>query len=241
MTTDRTSVTIGLSTRPGTAGPSGDAAVVHTLADQTTAAAVVDGIGHSERVSSVATLLAEVAARVAARRGALAGLLSAGELVADPGVEEDPEPDAVAVAAVTGPGDDTTRIAWIGDARAWGWDGTRLHQYSTDQTMAQFLRAHGDVAAEIAEHHDAWVRASLATAVVATVREAEIPDRLVLLTTDGIHDTVDHVEFEALVRAHEDHPQALTDALTAAAREGRNGERDDATAVALLHLSALTD
>jgi hypothetical protein len=44
----------------------GDAAVVHTLADQTTAAAVVDGIGRSERVSSVATLLAEVAARVGA-------------------------------------------------------------------------------------------------------------------------------------------------------------------------------
>lgn len=240
MTTDRTSVTIGLSTRPGTAGPSGDAAVVHTLADQTTAAAVVDGIGHSERVSSVARVLAEVAARVTARRGALAGLLSAGELVADPGAEEEPEPDAVAVAAVTVPGDDTTRIAWVGDARAWGWDGTRLHQYSTDQTMGQFLRVHGDVPAEIAEHHDAWVRASLATAVVATVREAEIPDRLVLLTTDGIHDTVGHAEFEALVRAHEDHPQALTDALTAAAREGRNGERDDATAIALLHLPAST-
>lgn len=99
MTTDRASITIGLSTRPGTAGPSGDAAVVHTLADQTTAAAVVDGIGHSERVSSVATLLAAVAARIAA----LAGLLSAGELVADPGAEAETEPDAVAVVAVTGP------------------------------------------------------------------------------------------------------------------------------------------
>lgn len=240
MTTDRTSVTIGLSTRPGTAGPSGDAAVVHTMADQTTASAVVDGIGHSDRVSSVATLLAEVAARVTARRGALAGLLSAGELVADPGAEEGPEPDAVAVVAVTAPGDDTTRIAWVGDARAWGWDGTRLRQYSTDQTMGEFLRVYGGPAAELADQHDVWVRASLATAVVATVREAEIPDRLVLLTTDGVHDTVGHDEFEAVVRAHENHPQALTDALTAAAREGRTGERDDATAVALLHLSAST-
>ncbi|MGG7571199.1 hypothetical protein [Streptomyces sirii] len=239
MTTDR-AIAIGLSTRPGTAGPSGDAAVVHTLADQTVAAAIVDGIGHSERVSCVATLLAEVAARVAARRGTLPGLLSAAELVADPGAEEVAEPDAVAVVAVTAPGDDTTRIAWVGDARAWGWDGTRLRQYSTDQTMGQFLRVYGGPAVELADHHDVWVRASLATAVVATVREAEISDRLVLLTTDGIHDIVGHDEVEALVRAHEDHPQALTDALAAAAREDRTGERDDATAVALLHLPAST-
>ncbi|MEU5399735.1 hypothetical protein ABZ348_10600 [Streptomyces sp. NPDC005963] len=231
---------IGLSTRPGTAGPSGDAAVVHMLADRTTAAAIVDGIGHSERVATVATLLAEVAARVAARRGALAGLLSAGELVADPGYDDEPEPDAVAVAAVTGPGDDTTRIAWVGDARAWGWNGVRLRQYSTDQTMGEFLRVYGGPAADLADHHDAWVRTSLATAVVATVREAEIPDRLVLLTTDGIHDTVSPPELEALVRAHEDHPQTLTDALTAAARTGHSGERDDATAVALLHQATTT-
>ncbi|WP_030757144.1 SpoIIE family protein phosphatase [Streptomyces sp. NRRL F-5135] len=228
------SVTVALSTRPGTAGLSGDAAAVHTLADQTAAVAVVDGIGHSERVASVSALLAEVVARVAARRGALAGLLSAGELVADPGADEEPEPDAVAVVAVTDPGDDTTRIAWVGDARAWGWDGTRLRQYSTDQTMGQFLRrVHPDGPPERAHHYDAWVRAALSTAVVATVREAEISDPLVLLTTDGIHDTVNQAELEALVHAHRD-PQALADALTAAAREGCNGERDDATAAVLL-------
>ncbi|WP_436776362.1 hypothetical protein [Yinghuangia sp. YIM S09857] len=187
------------------------------------------------------TLLAEVAARVATRRGALAGLLSASELVADPSAEEGPEPDAVAVVAVAAPGDNTTRIAWVGDARAWGWDVTRLRQYSTDQTMGQFLRVYGGPAAELAGHHDEWVRASLAAAAVATVREAEVPDRLVLLTTDGMHDTVGHEEVEALLRAHENHPQAPADALAAAAREGRTGERDDATAVALLHPSAPTD
>lgn len=229
----RTTVATGLASRPGTADPSGDAAMVHGLADQTTAAAVVDGIGHSERVASMADLLARVAARITARRGPLAGLLAAAELIADSGSSS--EPDAVAVAAVTAPGDGMTRIAWIGDARAWGWDGTTLRQYSTDLTMGQWLRANGNVPAEIAEHHDAWVRASLATAVVASIRETEIPDQMVILTSDGVHDQVPHDVLEALVRAHEDAPQDLADALVAAARPDGDGARDDATAVVLLH------
>ncbi|MFF2014098.1 hypothetical protein ACFVWY_34235 [Streptomyces sp. NPDC058195] len=169
----------------------------------------------------------------------MAGLLSASELVPSSGAEEEPEPDAVAVVALTAPGDDTTRIAWAGDARAWGWGGTRLRQDSTDQTMRQFPRVCGGPAAELADHRDVWVRVSLATAVVATAREAEIPDRLVLLTADEIHDTVGRDEVEALVRAHEAHPQVLTNGpWPAAARDGLTGERDDATAVALLYLSA---
>jgi serine/threonine protein phosphatase PrpC len=227
-------VAIGLASRPGTVHPSGDAAVVHTTADQATAVAVVDGIGHSDRVAYVARLLAEVAARVAARRGPLAGLLSAGELVADPGDGEEPEPDAVAVVAVTQPGKDTTRVAWVGDCRAWGWDGAELRQYSTDHTMGQWLRIHRGVPADIVSHHDAWVRVTVAGAVVATVREVEIPDRLVLLTSDGVHDQVDLVDLVDLVRAHVADPQALAQALTAAARTSDGGERDDATAVVLL-------
>ncbi|MFC4587449.1 hypothetical protein [Sphaerisporangium corydalis] len=43
--------------------------MVRVLADGTTAAAVIDGIGHTELVLSVAALLAEAAARIATRRG----------------------------------------------------------------------------------------------------------------------------------------------------------------------------
>jgi serine/threonine protein phosphatase PrpC len=75
---------------------------------------------------------------------------------------------------------------------------------------------------------------SLSTAVVATVREAAIPDPLVMLTTDGIHGTVGHGELEAIVRTNQADPQAAADALAAAAREDRDGNRDDATAVVLL-------
>jgi serine/threonine protein phosphatase PrpC len=236
MTMDeRTNVDTGMSTRQGSAAPNADAAVVHCLQDGTVGAAVVDGIGHAPPVAHTAALLAEVAARVTARRGALAGLLSAGELISEPGSWGEAEADAVAVAAVTGPGDSTTRVAWVGDARAWGWNGSRLLQYSTDQTMGEFLRVHGDVPAPIAEHHDAWVRASLATAVVATVHEVEIPDHLVLLTTDGIHDSIDRDVLERLVVRYAKNPRGLAAALCLAAGPDRGGIRDDATAVVILH------
>lgn len=232
--TEPPGVTAALSTRQGTAGPTGDAATIHTLSDRTTAAALIDGIGHSARVSRIAALLADVTARVAARRGALAGLLAAGELITDPGPADNPEPDAVAATAITAPCDNVTRVAWVGDVRVWGWDGNRLRLHSTDQTMGQFLRVYGGPAADLAPAHDNWVRVSLSTAVVATVRETELPEPLVLLTTDGIHDTVPRERLEALIREHGHHPQTLANQLTVAALPGRTGERDDATAVVLL-------
>ncbi|WP_329492610.1 hypothetical protein OG618_37670 (plasmid) [Kitasatospora sp. NBC_01246] len=238
-TTERTRIETAAATREGSTAPSGDATALFVLADETVGAALVDGIGHSDRVARTAGLLAEVAARTAARRGVLAGLLGAGELIADPGAGDEPEPDAVAAVAVTAPGDSTTRVAWVGDARAYGWDGERLTLYSTDQTMGQWVRQHNEVPAEIAAHHDAWVRVSLSTAVVATVREVEIPDPVVILTSDGVHDSVDHQTLEELVgrvlRAYGHNPGALAEALVGAARRVRGGDRDDATALVLIH------
>lgn len=233
MTTSRTSITTGLATRAGTAGRSGDAAAVHALADQTTAAAVVDGIGHSERVAAAAALLAEVSARIAARRGPLAGLLTATELVADPGVADEPEPDAVAVVAAWDAGDDRVRVAWVGDCRAYAWESDQLRPLTVDHNLAEQLAACG-YQGEITRHAAQWVRTSVATAAVATVAEAWTCAPLVVLTSDGVHDQVPHDVMESLARTHRDDPQALADALTAAAVAGTDGERDDATALVIL-------
>ncbi|MEU9888035.1 hypothetical protein [Sphaerisporangium sp. NPDC051011] len=209
-----------------------DAVAVHTTSDLTTAAAVVDGIGNSEKVAACSRLLAQVAARVAARRNGLAGILSAGELVADAGPDEDdPEPDAVAVVAVAREGEET-RVAWVGDSRAYGWTGSDLRQYTTDHTVGEQLRCNG-APLELAEDHDNWLRTSLSLAVVATVYTVEIPDPLVILTSDGVHDSVPHEELIALVRKYQHEPQALADALVAAAQPDEDGYRDDATAVVL--------
>lgn len=225
-------ITTGQATRPGTTTPSGDAAVIHRQADGTVAAAVIDGIGHSPRVAEVARLLAETAARVAARRGPLAGLLTSTELVADPGPGDEPEPDAVAVVAVAEPGDDRVRIAWVGDARAYALEDSRLRPLTTDHNLAEQLAMCG-YAGEVTRRAAQWVRTTVATAAVATVSEAWTTSALVLLTSDGVHDQVPHEELEALVCEHADAPQALADALVAAARADVDGCRDDATALVL--------
>lgn len=231
MTTHTTRVTIGQASREGTAEDNADAAKVYALADGTVGAAVIDGIGHGPHTSTTAPLLAEVAARIAARRGPLAGLLTASELIADPGIDGK-EADAVAVAARVRPDDDVVVVNWTGDARAYGWDGLRLNLYTDDHTVGQQLRANG-VALDIAREHDNWLRTSLARASIGTVYTAGIRDRLVILASDGVHDQVDIGVMEDLVREHASDPQALADALVAAAQEDDDGYRDDATVVVL--------
>ncbi|WP_458089550.1 hypothetical protein [Streptomyces malaysiensis] len=191
---------------------------------------MVDGIGHSDGTHAIVPVLATAAARVAAHRGVLPGLMTAAEILADPGEDGDAG-DAVAVVALAVP-DDRTMVAWCGDARAYGWDGTALTQYTTDATMGHQLREHGGVPADICEHHDAWVRTSLVRATIATVREVTIPaGHWVILTTDGVHDRLTPEEMTNALRGA-DGPRAASTALTAAATS-HSGPRDDAAAVVI--------
>ncbi|MFF2378650.1 protein phosphatase 2C domain-containing protein [Streptomyces xiamenensis] len=233
MTTIDFMVRTGWATRAGTAEPSGDAVVVRVLPDGTTAAAVVDGIGHSAEVAETAGLLAAVAARVTGRRGPLAGLLSAAELIADTGAGADSEADAVAAVAVAEPGGEV-RVGWIGDCRAYALeDGGELVQLTHDHNLADQLELCG-YTGEVLRSAGQWVRTTVATATVATVGEAWTQAPVVLLTTDGVHDQVPHEEMARLARRHEDDPQALADALVAAATADDSGVRDDATASVLV-------
>ncbi|MFD8964407.1 hypothetical protein ACFV0C_05270 [Streptomyces sp. NPDC059568] len=221
----------GTATREGTALDNADAARVYVLADGTVGAAVIDGIGHGPHTSATVPLLAGTAARISARRGPLAGLLTASELIADAGADGE-EADAVAVAARVRPDDGVLVVTWTGDARAYGWDGTTLSLYTDDHTVGAQLRANG-VALEIARKHDNWLRTSLARASIGTVYTAGIKDPLVILTSDGVHDQVSHDAMTTLVSAHRDDPQALADALVAAAQPDETGYRDDATAIVI--------
>jgi serine/threonine protein phosphatase PrpC len=97
--------------------------------------------------------------------------------------------------------------------------------------MGAFLRQNGDH--DVAELHDNWVRISLATATVTTVALSEAPaDELVLLVSDGLDD-LPASDLTALVRDLHRDPQALAEAIVAAARADSTGYRDDATAVVL--------
>ncbi|MEQ4609835.1 hypothetical protein ABMX48_26360 [Streptomyces cavourensis] len=221
----------GIATREGTAADNADAAKVYVLSNGTVGAAVIDGIGHGPHTSATAPLLAETAARVAAHRGALAGILSAGLLIADEG-DDGEEANAVGVAVLVD--DAGARAAWVGDCDVLGWDGTRLRRYSTPQVMGEWVRQYGPPV-EIAAHYDDWVRVSLHSATVATTGEVDIPDEVVLLLllSDGAHDQVPADVMEGLAREYHHDPQALANAIVAAARSDENGYRDDATVVVI--------
>jgi hypothetical protein len=224
-------IRVALATRQGTADGNADAAAIFTAADLTTAAAVVDCIGHTPKAHALAPVLAEVAARTGAVRGALAGLLSTALLVTDPGADED-TPDAVAVVAVAAPGADTT-VVWCGDCRAYAWDGARLRRYSNDHTGGQQLQRFPGFPPET-DPDEPWLRVSLSRATPATVYEMQIPaGEPVILTSNGVHDQMAHRELETLVGGHHSDPQSLADLIVAAARDADDGHRDDATVVVL--------
>ncbi|MFC6080880.1 PP2C family protein-serine/threonine phosphatase [Sphaerisporangium aureirubrum] len=222
---------VASASRRGIHSHNGDAAATHRVpGTEVVGAAVVDGIGNSPDVAEFAWLAAQVAARVGARTTATLGILAAAELNAAPAAS-DIETDGVAVVAVAEPG--STSIAWTGDCRAYGWTGEKLELRTTDDTIGEYLRAHG-VPVDVAAQHDDRLRTSLGRSTVATVHFVVIEDRLVVLTSDGVHDSVPHEALEVLVLTHQDDPQALADAIVEAACENGKGYRDDATAVVML-------
>ncbi|WP_019632682.1 hypothetical protein [Actinomadura atramentaria] len=224
---------VATATRRGRRRFNCDAVSTFTASDATTAVAVLDGTGNSRELAEAMERLAWVAARVAAQRGGLAGIMAAASVIADPGTSG-AAPDGVAVIAVRHPDDTDTAITWTGDARAYGWNGTRLRQYSTDHTVGQHLRLNG-MPVEVAEDHDNWLRVSLANSTVGTVYQAAIPgDELVLLTSDGVHDSVPEPVLLDLLRTLYLAPQMLANAVVDAAEpDPDTGYRDDATAAVL--------
>lgn len=236
-------VDIGLAQRPGTESPCADGAHVHRRGDRV-CAAVVDGAGHREETVDFAQHAPSVITLMGMAMGGLVGLTTAGRMAA----AYDRPPHMSAVYASMEPGR-PTGVHWIGDCRAYGWDGAALTLWSTDQTMGQWLRWNGGktvelVPVEVAESQDNWSRLGLAQATELTCRQLEIPEDVpvVLLVSDGISDQVDRETVEALCRTHADTPQALADALVAAAEgddDPDTGEpyRDDATVVVLRRLT----
>jgi PPM family protein phosphatase len=219
-----------IATRQGTDTPNCDRAAVFTAERGDTAAAVIDGTGHDETIAEIMHAVATVAVRVGAQRGALAGLMSGAELVTDRGRDGD-GPSGVGVLAVAY--EDAVDVAWIGDCRAYGWDGRALLQYTTDHTLGEQLRRNG-APWQVAEQHDNWSTTTLCYAAVATIRQVQIPlGQTVILTSDGVHAAIEPDALAAIVREHAHDAQALADALVAAPETDGEGFRDDATALVL--------
>lgn len=235
-------VTVGTAQRPGTEPPCADGLHIHRRGERV-CAVLVDGAGHHAEVVDLARHAPSAIALTGMAMGGLVALITAGRMTA----AYDRPPHMSAVFASMEPGR-PTGVHWIGDCRAYGWDGEKLTQWSTDQTMGEWLRWNGGktihvLPIEVTKAQDNWARLGLAQATEMTCRQVEIPEDvpLVLLVSDGISDQVNLGTVEALCREHADAPQALADALVAAAEgeeveeEGGRTElyRDDATAVVL--------
>ncbi|PRY40633.1 PP2C family protein-serine/threonine phosphatase [Umezawaea tangerina] len=190
--------------------------------------AVADGIGDSERAGHAARLAATTAAREAAHVGAGRAVAAARAALEawQPGDEHHLAGDAVLVAAAPRLGGGFT-VAWAGDARAYFWDGAALTQLTTDQTVAEYFREHGQKPTARMEH---VVTNSVRLSAPATIGLAHAPrgpGRLVL-TSDGVHGRLTPEGFR-LIMAGAGDPGTTAALLVATAL--RAGGTDNATAL----------
>ncbi|HWO62616.1 MAG TPA: protein phosphatase 2C domain-containing protein [Umezawaea sp.] len=192
--------------------------------------AVADGIGDSEDAGRAARLAAEAAAREAARLGA-GRAVSAARAALEAWLPDDEHHlagDAVLVTAAPRLGGGFT-VAWAGDARAYFWDGTALTRLTTDQTVAEYFRGHGQTPTPRMEH---VVTNSVRLSKPATIGLAHAPrgaGRLVL-TSDGVHGRLTAEGFRLIVAGAGD-PGTTSALLVATAL--RAGGTDNATALVI--------
>ncbi|MBH0774670.1 protein phosphatase 2C domain-containing protein [Nocardia sp. NEAU-351] len=208
-----------------------NADAVATWTDPTSGRAafvVADGVGDHLPAARAARAAATVAAREAARGGdAAEGILAAQRHL----LREFPEPKAdsalvVAVLPTTDRDDAPADIAWVGDCRAYRWNGRTLHQITTDHTLAEYLRLRGRYAAPRTHH--------IITTTVRTVRPDQIgraatgsSNGRLLLSTDGVHKPLGIAAIKAALACGES-AQATADGLVELALH--SGGRDNASA-----------
>jgi len=205
-----------------------DAVAAFARAGQDIVFALADGVGDAAGAAHAARVAASAAARTPAAEGPVAAVVAAQRAVRDlPGGG-----DCVLVVAIPFSDGLGFRIAWLGDARAYSWTPGALVQLTTDQTLAQYFRDHGEVPAPHMEH---VVTASVRTAEAAEIGIAEVHSGGLLLTSDGVHKTLT-AETMLETLAEPDHAAALLveTAIT-------SGGSDNATAIVVAPSGALAN
>lgn len=195
-----------------------------------TAYAVADGVGDHLAAARAARLVAQTAARVAVTHGAHAGIVAAqAELL-----RELPEAAAdsvliVAVAPIEGQPDAPTDIAWLGDCRAYRWNGRILHQITTDHTVAEYFRARGHIPAPGMGH---LVTTSARTAAPEEIGVATTGTSLgrLLLCTDGVSKRLDLPAIKSILAQPNSPDEAVEFLVTEALATGGT---DNTTALVL--------
>ncbi|MEU3628848.1 serine/threonine protein phosphatase [Amycolatopsis coloradensis] len=143
--------------------------------------ALADGVGDHPKAAHAARTAASAAARAPAEKGAVEAVLAAQRAVLQLGGAGD---CVLVVAVQSGEG---YGIAWLGDARAYAWDGYTVRQVTKDHTLAQYFRDHDQPVTPRMEH---VVTTSVRTAGAHEIGAATIKTGGLLLTSDGVHKTL---------------------------------------------------
>jgi serine/threonine protein phosphatase PrpC len=139
--------------------------------------ALADGVGDDPAAAQAARVAAAAAARTPVHKGPVEAVLAAQQAV-----RERSYGDAVLVVAMPMAGG--YRIAWVGDARAYTWDGATLRRLTTDHTLAEYFRARHQPVTPRMEH---VVTTSVRTTKQHEIGTAEMTSGGLLLTSDGVH------------------------------------------------------
>lgn len=188
--------------------------------------AVADGIGDTVAAYGAAHVAADAAARVAATGSAFDALLAARSALAGSGSKG--AGDAVlVVAALRAEGGE---LAWVGDCRAYFFDGAAVRQLTTDQTMAAAVREAGLETPPPRWEH--VVTASVRSAAVETAGRAAVPAGVgrLALVTDGVHRELSPEEIAAVL-AYSHDPATAARELTDLALLAGGGDNASATVV----------
>ncbi len=97
-------------------------------------------------------------------------------------------------------------IAWVGDSRAYLWDGEKVQQISKDHSLVQLLIEAGDITPEEAENHPQKhvITQSIGVSALSNVDVSRITglwekDHRVILCSDGLSDLVSQDEIQAIL------------------------------------------
>lgn len=223
------SITPGAVSRRGRRSLNADAFATYTdPAVGRTAFVVADGVGDNLLAARAARTAASVAARTGAQAGAHAGVVAAQQEL----LRQFPEQSAdcvlvIAVLPAAGQPDGPCDIAWVGDCRAYRWNGRVLHQITTDHTVAEFMRAKGIRPAGRMDH---LVTTSTRTADPAAIGRAATGSSRgrLLLSTDGVHKRLDMVAIKTILAGGQ---TAGSTADTLVDNALRSGSTDNTTAL----------
>jgi len=177
--------------------------------------ALADGVGDDPAAAQAARVAAAAAARTPVHKGPVEAVLAAQQAV-----RERSYGDAVLVVAMPVAGG--YRIAWVGDARAYAWDGSALRRLTTDHTLAEYFRAHHQPVTPRMEH---VVTTSVRTTKLHEIGTAEMPSGGLLLTSDGVHKPLTANAIRAILMNPD---QGAADLVEAAIARGGS---DNATAL----------